>query len=82
TAAVEEVRRLSVDRYAAAISRAETGLPTLATGADSARVLYYQAFSYVQQDDMAAACRAARRIRGAGPPDVSSLIAQLKANCP
>lgn len=81
-AAVEEVRRLSVDQYAAAISRADAVLPTLATGADSARVLYYQAFAYVQQDDMPGACRAARRIRGAGPPDVRSLIAQLKANCP
>ena len=80
--AVDEVRRLSVDRYPAAIARAATVLPTLTTGADSARVLYYQAFAYAQQDDMAAACRAARRIRGAGPSDVSSLIAQLKANCP
>ena len=79
--AVDEVRRLSVDQFGAAISRATALLPRLTTGADSARVLYYQAFAYAQQDDMAAACRAASRIRGAGPSDVSALIAELRANC-
>ena len=80
-AAVDEIRRLSVDQFGPAISRATALLPRLTTGADSARVLYYQAFAYAQQDDMAAACRAASRIRGAGPSDVSALIAELRANC-
>ena len=79
--AVDEIRRLSVDQFGAAISRATALLPRLTTGADSARVLYYQAFAYAQQDDMPAACRAAGRIRGAGPSDVSALIAELRANC-
>lgn len=79
--AVDEIRRLSVDQFGTAISRATALLPRLTTGADSARVLYYQAFAYAQQDDMAAACRAASRIRGAGPSDVSALIAELRANC-
>ncbi|NUO65001.1 MAG: protein kinase [Gemmatimonadaceae bacterium] len=79
--AVDEIRRLSVDQYAAAIDRAAALLPRLTTGADSARVLYYQAFAYAQKDDMAAACRAASRIRGAGPSDVSALIAELRSNC-